>query len=482
MRCCQLCLLVSLHTHGLRVRGPSNGTLTAPRRRLSVEFMEVATLVASDAAAGDRFGYSVAIDGDTVVVGTYQDTHDGGTNSGSAYVFRTTDGGATYGQVAKLSLSGAHAYRLGTFVAIGGDAIAVSPCWYPEYPDKRATKAALGSVHVFKRLTPMSIQDQTGNASDVSAGGGGDSGAPSFAVLGTDVAIAIFVVVGLLLFATASSLKYRRVRRLLVSDSAGHLTQEQLDRQNDAANVVERAKRFRDVVLAVGSAFPIIGNLMEVVGDLLGSADDFKNDVEGLLIAIRRAERIKKWVELIEQNQCELRVDQEDVETQKELVVKQIRAFNKAMRQFGKQHWCSRICTVQTHISFLLGLDTEIAAEMEALKECYEYARDAHLLQGINQMQTRLEESNEQVLELLRKNSLEALFQQPEVLALWRGLRYFHQDRRGDDIENPLHNTSSAVSGRPRYLLADAPLPPREPQPEPGFQSYVELPRRRRET
>jgi hypothetical protein len=272
------------------------------------------------------------------------------------------------------------------------------------------------------------------------------------------------------------------VRRLLVSDSAGHLTQEQLDRQNDAANVVERAKRFRDVVLAVGSAFPIIGNLMEVVGDLLGSADDFKNDVEGLLIAIRRAERIKKWVELIEQNQCELRVDQEDVETQKELVVKQIRAFNKAMRQFGKQHWCSRICTVQTHISFLLGLDTEIAAEMEALKECYEYARDAHLLQGINQMQTRLEESNEQVLELLRKNSLEALFQQPEVLALWRGLRYFHQDRRGDDIENPLHNTSSAVSGRPRYLLADAPLPPREPQPEPGFQSYVELPRRRRET
>ena len=121
------------------------------------------------------------------------------------------------------------------------------------------------------------------------------------------------------------------------------------------------------------------------------------------------------------------------------------------MRQFAQQHWCSRICTVQTHISSLLGLDTEIGAEMEALKECYEYARDAHLLEGINEIQTRLEESNEQVLELLRKNSLGALFQQPEVLALWRGFFFSRQDRRdfrqghrdGQVEMSPLHDTSS---------------------------------------
>jgi len=43
-------------------------------------------LTASDAAADDQFGVSVAIDGATVVVGAYQDG-DAGISSGSAYVF-----------------------------------------------------------------------------------------------------------------------------------------------------------------------------------------------------------------------------------------------------------------------------------------------------------------------------------------------------------------------------------------------------------
>ena len=45
-----------------------------------------AKLTASDAAAGDQFGLSVSIDGDTAVVGAFLDD-DAGTNSGSAYVF-----------------------------------------------------------------------------------------------------------------------------------------------------------------------------------------------------------------------------------------------------------------------------------------------------------------------------------------------------------------------------------------------------------
>ena len=42
--------------------------------------------LASDVAAGDYFGYAVAISGDTVVVSAKQDDDKGG-NSGSAYVF-----------------------------------------------------------------------------------------------------------------------------------------------------------------------------------------------------------------------------------------------------------------------------------------------------------------------------------------------------------------------------------------------------------
>ena len=69
---------------------------------------ELAKLTASDAAIADLFGYSVAIDGNTIVVGSRYDD-DGGSGSGSVYVFRTTDGGATYAQVAKLTAADAAA-------------------------------------------------------------------------------------------------------------------------------------------------------------------------------------------------------------------------------------------------------------------------------------------------------------------------------------------------------------------------------------
>jgi hypothetical protein len=46
-------------------------------------------LTAADGASGDRFGFSVAISGERIVVTTYGDD-DKGDNSGSAYVFENT--------------------------------------------------------------------------------------------------------------------------------------------------------------------------------------------------------------------------------------------------------------------------------------------------------------------------------------------------------------------------------------------------------
>ena len=70
----------------------------ADRRRLAAyNYMEVAKLTAADAAAGDEFGNSVAIDGGTVVVGARQpgvyDSNLGayvGTGSGAASSSRTS--------------------------------------------------------------------------------------------------------------------------------------------------------------------------------------------------------------------------------------------------------------------------------------------------------------------------------------------------------------------------------------------------------
>ena len=105
-------------------------------------YVEVAKLTASDAAANDSFGTSVAIDGGTIVVGAYRDD-DAGSASGSAYVFRTTDGGATYGQVAKLTASDAAASdNFGRSVAIAGGTIVVGANQY--------INGGTGAVYVFR--------------------------------------------------------------------------------------------------------------------------------------------------------------------------------------------------------------------------------------------------------------------------------------------------------------------------------------------
>ncbi len=58
---------------------------------------EVDKLTASDAAAGDIFGSSVSISGDTIVVGAFLD--DGPMDSGSAYIFNVAPPHLLVGQL-----------------------------------------------------------------------------------------------------------------------------------------------------------------------------------------------------------------------------------------------------------------------------------------------------------------------------------------------------------------------------------------------
>jgi len=91
--------------------------------RSGATWTEQAKLTASDAAASDSFGRSVAVSGDTAVVGAVGDD-DGGFTSGSAYVF--TRSGATWSQQAKLTASDAAAQDFfGTSVSVSGDTAVV---------------------------------------------------------------------------------------------------------------------------------------------------------------------------------------------------------------------------------------------------------------------------------------------------------------------------------------------------------------------
>ena len=88
---------------------------------------QVTKLTASDAQDGDQFGISVSISGDDIVVGAYGED-DGGNFSGAAYIFNRNQGGAdNWGEVKKLTASDAEASdQFGWTVAIDGDYIVVA--------------------------------------------------------------------------------------------------------------------------------------------------------------------------------------------------------------------------------------------------------------------------------------------------------------------------------------------------------------------
>ena len=87
----------------------------------------VKKLLASDSVAGDQFGTSVAISGDTVIVGTPLADFSGFANAGAAYVFARNQGGADqWGQVKKLIASDAsNSDRFGSGVSISVDTVVV---------------------------------------------------------------------------------------------------------------------------------------------------------------------------------------------------------------------------------------------------------------------------------------------------------------------------------------------------------------------
>ncbi|MCH7582772.1 MAG: FG-GAP repeat protein, partial [Acidobacteria bacterium] len=114
-----------------------------PLARATVPSTQQAKLTAADGAAFDLFGFSVAISGDTALVGAHFDD-DAGPDSGSAYVF--TRSGTTWTQQAKLTAADAAAFdRFGRSVAISGDTVLVGAV----FDDEGGRRS--GSAYVFTR-------------------------------------------------------------------------------------------------------------------------------------------------------------------------------------------------------------------------------------------------------------------------------------------------------------------------------------------
>ena len=108
---------------------------------------EDARLAASDGAPDDGFGFSVAVSGDTVVVGAEVDDVGSNSNQGSAYVFVRPVGGwaGSLTENAKLIASdGATDDFFGISVAVSGDTVIVGALF-----NNVGNNDAQGSVYVF---------------------------------------------------------------------------------------------------------------------------------------------------------------------------------------------------------------------------------------------------------------------------------------------------------------------------------------------
>ncbi|MFT4648785.1 MAG: hypothetical protein ACI9X4_002017 [Glaciecola sp.] len=90
------------------------------------DMTETAVLSASDGMADDNFGYSVDIHNDTIAIGAYLDD-DGGTNAGTAFVFeRPGSGWINMTETGKLTAGDSNTLdQFGISVSIHGDQIAV---------------------------------------------------------------------------------------------------------------------------------------------------------------------------------------------------------------------------------------------------------------------------------------------------------------------------------------------------------------------
>ena len=116
-----------------------NGSLSGSAYIFDLDGTQLAKITASDGAASDQFGHSVAIGNGRIVVGARQDVLNSGSRSGSAYIF-DLDGT----QLAKITASdGAAGDTFGSSVAVGNGRIVVGA--YAD--DDNATNS--GSAYIF---------------------------------------------------------------------------------------------------------------------------------------------------------------------------------------------------------------------------------------------------------------------------------------------------------------------------------------------
>src|SRR5207302_4660199 len=140
-------------------------------------------LIASDGGVFDRFGGSVALDGNTLVVGANGATIGGNAAQGAVYVFTESNG--TWTQTQKLTANDGAAYdNFGLSVALKGSTILVGSPRAAIGPN-----AGQGALYIFTESNGMWSQTQNLTASD---GAANDSFGESVALEGSTALVGAY--------------------------------------------------------------------------------------------------------------------------------------------------------------------------------------------------------------------------------------------------------------------------------------------------
>ena len=131
-------------------------------RHVADDWIEEQKLTATDAAEGDLFGGSVSIDGDRALIGAARDD-DAGSNSGAAYVYRFETG--SWIEETKLAAAdGAASDLFGTNVSLSGSNAVISS--HGDDDDGIGS----GSAYVFRDEESGWVEGQKLTASDAAGG------------------------------------------------------------------------------------------------------------------------------------------------------------------------------------------------------------------------------------------------------------------------------------------------------------------------
>lgn len=141
-------------------------------------------LTASDGANGDRFGGSVAVSGDTAVIGAYSDDVGANVDQGSAYVF-VRSGGVWTEQQRLTASDGATSDMFGSGAAVSGDAVVIGA-----RRDNVGSIGDQGSAYVFTRSGTTWTENSRLTASD---GASSDEFGYAVALSGTTAVVGAYL-------------------------------------------------------------------------------------------------------------------------------------------------------------------------------------------------------------------------------------------------------------------------------------------------